>query len=235
MADADHLRRLAYLMLAPSLGRRRRFDLASAAAETAVNAADQVAALVREVLRASAGRTGLVLLERGEANRELAALPPAARISYVLEHAEGLSTETVGKVLRRAEVTDPETALALAAKSPLDPAVLERVQIPQHAGPRAAVVAASVVIAIAAGVAVPLVAVGGHDKATDTGVSRPLPPVTAPAPAPPPPADPRTTAQLGSLLGKIDQRLLGDTDAADRKRLEALRDAVAAKLAQLSR
>jgi hypothetical protein len=238
MAEADHLRRLAYLMLAPSLGRRRRLDLADAAGTLARDAPDPTAALVGEVLRSTAGRTGLVLFERhGMANRQLAALPPAARVAYVLNRVEGLPVEETVDVLRAAGVSDPETALALSAKSPLDPAVAARVELPAHGGPRAAQLVAVAAAALAVGVAVPVVAVTttGHEHATDTGVWRPLGSPTTPAPRAQPATPSGMAAVLGSLLAKIDARMKNDTDPVDRQKLQTLREAVAAKLAQLPR
>jgi hypothetical protein len=239
MADADHLRRLAYLMLAPSLGRRRRLEFANAAATAAQEAADPVARLVTHVLHATAGRTGMALFARSDGvDRELGALPPAARIAYVLEHLQGLTAEQASGVLRAAGVTDPETAIALAAKSALDPALLAGVQVPASAGGRPSRRIAAAAAAVAVGIVVPVVAhnTGGHDHATDTGVSRPLGGGSATTPpAVRTPASPDMTAELGALLAKIDQRLKGDTEPADREKLKTLRDAVAAKLAQLSR
>ncbi len=135
-------------------------------------------------------------------------------------------------------MTDPETAIALAAKSALDPALLNGVQVPGTAGGRPSRRIAAAAAAVAVGIMVPVVAhnTGDHDHATDTGVSRPLSGGSATTPpAARAAASPEMTAELGALLAKIDQRLKGDTDPADRKKLSTLRDAVAAKLAQLSR
>jgi hypothetical protein len=238
MADAEHLRRLGYLMLAPSLGRRRRLDLANAAATAAREAPDPVARLVTNVLHATAGRTGMALFARGDGvDRELGALPPAARIAFVLERVQGLTAEQASGVLRAAGVNDPETAIALAGKSPLDPALLTGIQVPVAGGRPSRRIAAAAA-AVAVGVVVPVVAhnTGGHDHATDTGVSRPLGGASpTPAPAVRAAASPGMAGELRALLAKIDQRLKGDTDAADRKKLQSMRDAVAARLAELSR
>ncbi|HWE14416.1 MAG TPA: hypothetical protein VG365_12925, partial [Solirubrobacteraceae bacterium] len=158
MADADHLRRLAYLMLAPSLGRSRRADLANVAAASAREAADPVTVLVRHVLHATAGRTGLAVFARaGQTDRELGALPPAARIAHVLQAVEHLTAEQAASVLRACGVGDPETAIALAAKSPLKAADLAGVQVPARAtGPSRRIAAAAAAVAV--GVIVPVVA-----------------------------------------------------------------------------
>jgi hypothetical protein len=241
MADADHLRRLAYLMLAPSLGRRRRLDLASDAAGAAREAGDPVARLVTHVLHATAGRTGMVLFARSDGvDRELGALPPAARIAYVLEHVQGLTAQQASDVLRAAGVTDPETAIALAGKSPLEPVLLAGIQVRDPSRGRGSRRIAAAAAVVATGVVVPVVALnsGGHDHATDTGVSRPLggsPAPTTPAAPAAAAASPNMAAELRTLLTKIDSRLKSSVDPTDRKKLQQLREAVAARLAQLPR
>jgi hypothetical protein len=155
-------------------------------------------------------------------------------VAYVLNRVEGMPVEGTTELLRAAGVSDPETAIALAAKSPLEPDVAARLEVPAHGGPRASYVIAGAAVALAIGVAVPVVAVStnGHDKATDTGVSRPLSGPTTPAATPQGGNSAAMSHELSSLLAKIDQRLKIDGDPADREKLQTLRDAVAEKLAQ---
>jgi hypothetical protein len=241
--DAERLRRLAWLMLAPSLGSHRRLRSATAAANAAAGAADPMQTLVAQVLRAAGGRTGWIGNGRGnEAARELAALPPAARIAYVLVHGEGLTGDRTAQILRSAGVADPDTAIALADKSGLAPEALANMQLPPDRRPATRRVIITAAVAAVLGIAAPVIAVttggsSGSDRPADTSNSHPLDTSGrgAPARSTPPSATPASVwYELTQLLERLDARLATDHDPADRKRLETLRDAVAARLAKLS-
>lgn len=244
--NREALRRFAYLMLAPSLGRRRRATLAEAALNAALARASEPnavrTALVAEVLRASGGRTGipaLVHLPRpsrqvghpvGETEHHLGAMIPAARAAYLLTHLEGQSAAEVRTVLRGAGIADPDTALSLALKCPLEPALVAAVQppAPRRVAPRLVAVGVGVVVL---GVAAPVIAVtagGDGSPAQPAGNERPAVPAAGPAD--------ETSQKLARLLGRLDQRLADhDGSKADRAQLRQLRDAVAAQLDQLNR
>gem|GEM_PF-4843257 len=255
MADAEDLRRLAHLMLAPIPGRRRRVALASAAADRAAGAADPVAALVADVLQ-TGGRRGLALLghprlagREGAVRRELAALDPAARAAWLLANLGHRTPEEISEILRSAGVFDPETSLSLADRSPLDPATVRAMSIPERPRPlnrRRLVIAA--IAAAALGVTAPMIAMaagsGSHPR--EGGLSRPLhdggPPAATPSGAAQPGAAQPGVAphsvvyDLAQLLVRLDDRLRRNQDPpAARQKLQALRDAVAARLAELTR
>ncbi|MGQ0845702.1 MAG: hypothetical protein ACT4QF_16395 [Sporichthyaceae bacterium] len=254
--NRDRLRRFAFLMLAPSLGRRRRATLAQTAVDAAFVAAAEPnvvrTAVIVEVLRASGGRTGLPRLVRvprpshqvghpiGETEHHLGALIPAARAAYLLTHLEGVSAEETRSILRAAGVSDPETALSLALKCPLEPSVLASVDPP---GPRKIaprLVAAGVGIVVL-GVAAPVIAVttGGGDDSPAEPASNSTPVVpepAAPAVAPATATSAQTAQKLAVLLGRLEQRLADhEGSKTDKKRLKQLRDAMAAQLDQLNK
>jgi hypothetical protein len=258
MADAERLRRLAYLMLAPGLGRRRRVTLATAAAERAEQAADPIAALVAEVLHTAGGRVGLAAFGHGlrrnaagaEATRELAGLYPAARVAYVLAHLARRSAAHTADILRAAGVADPETAVEVAEKAQINAADLARIEVPDTAGPAVSRLVVGGVVAGALAIAAPVIAVtthgGSHPTDTahpvDSSLARPLdkslvPPAGKPhSPAKPPAtATPDTAHQLKALLAQLDRKLATDHDKAHRDVLVALRAAVAERLAKLPR
>jgi hypothetical protein len=182
--DAESLRRLAYLMLAPSLGRRRRAGLATAAAAAAADAAEPTTALVAEVLHTAGTRTGLAVFgqrSRGgpraaEAARGLGALYPAARVAYVLARLEQCNAEQTAEILRSAGVADPETAIVLAEQAPLDPAGVRLIEIPGRGAGVSRLVVGGVAAAVL-GIAAPVIAVttggGSHPAARPRRSSRP--------------------------------------------------------------
>lgn len=248
-AERERLRRFAFLMLAPALGRRRRAGLASDAVDAALAKAsgpeDVRVALVGEVLRVGNGRTGIPTLVRlprpsrqvghpvGETEHHLGALIPAARGAYLLTHLDGLGAAQTRAVLRAAGVADPDTALSLALKSPLEPGLVAAVHppAPRRVAPR---LVAAGVGAVVLGVAAPVIAVttgGGNDSpAEPASVTRPVGPTEAEAAA----AE-QTAQQLARLLGRLEERLADHQGtAADRKKLRDLRDAMAAQLNQLN-
>lgn len=247
-AERERLRRFAFLVLAPGLGRRRRAGLAYGAVDAALAKArgpeDVRVALVGEVLRVGNSRTGLPTLIRvprpsrqvghpvGETEHHLGALIPAARAAYLLTHLDGLGPAQTRAVLRAAGVADPDTALSLALKSPLEPGLVAAVHppAPHRVAPR--LVAAGVGVVVL-GVAAPVIAVttGGNDSpAEPASVTRPVGPTKEEA------AAAEATAQkLARLLGRLEERLADHKGtAADKKKLRALRDAMAAQLKQLN-
>jgi hypothetical protein len=252
-ADSERLRRLAYLMLAPALGRRRRAALAQDALGAALSQQSDLdavrTAVVIQVLRAGNGRTGIPALIRlprpsrqvghpvGETEHHLGEMVPAARAAYLLQHLEGLSEDSTRDVLRAAGVADPETALSLARKCPLEPALLAEVQPPKPGKVAPRLVAVGVGVAVL-GVAAPVIAVttgGGDDSpSTPTGVVQ-QPTETAPDAATVA-ATEETRLKLARLLGRLEQRLTDHQGSkADKAKLQMLRDAMAAQLEQLNK
>ncbi|MGQ0466208.1 MAG: hypothetical protein ACT4QG_12895 [Sporichthyaceae bacterium] len=247
--ERDRLRRFAYLLLAPSLGRRRRAGLAYAAVDKALAGSSEPAAvriaLAAEVLRAGSGRTGIPVLARlprpsrqvghpvGESEYHLGALIPAARAAYLLVHLEGLDTAETRAVLRAAGVADPETALALAAKCPLDPHLVAEVSapVPVRVAPR--MLAAGVGAAVL-GIAAPVIAVtaaGGDDApAQPTSVERPALRVKDPLIA-----LEASAQKVARKLGRLDQQVASYRgSAAGEKKLRTQHAATAKRLKALN-
>jgi len=131
-ADARaRLQNLAYTILSPSLGRRRRTLIAHVAVDGAFSAGDVVPGATYPVLRErvvrrtlATGRRRAVLATRAagrprpapSAEPELAWLLPAARAAYALRHLEGLDRNETYAVLASAGVGDPATATTLAER-----------------------------------------------------------------------------------------------------------------------
>lgn len=128
-ADARaRLQRLAYTILSPSLGRRRRTLIADAAVDRAISAGDMPGAtypdlrecVVRRML--ATGRRRTVLATRAvcrprpgaATDPQLVWMLPAARAAYALRHMEGLDRAETHKLLAAAGVGDPATATTLA-------------------------------------------------------------------------------------------------------------------------
>lgn len=247
--DPNHMHRLAYLMLAPTLGRRRRAKLADQAVHRAAAAPDPLAALVTEVLH-NGGRTGMTLLvtvprplrpEAGDVDRELGALMPAARVACVLQRVADVDAARTAELLRAAGVTDPETALMCVENGAPDAEALRAVAVPVVGPARARLVVAGVAVVVL-GVAAPVIAVsvsGDHSgrQIPDRPVSdqqagliprhQKHPASVAPTPAP----TSSVAYQLGLLLNRLDERLKQTPDdSADLAKLRALREAVAAQL-----
>lgn len=251
--ERERLRRVAFLMLAPGLGRRRRATLAGAAVDIALARAGEPnairTALVVEVLRVGGGRTGLPTLIRlprpsgqvghpvGETEHHLGTLIPAARAAYLLTHLEGLSAAETRTVLRAAGISDPETALSLALKCPLKPGVVASVQppTPRRVAPRLVAVGVGVVVL---GVAAPVIAVttgGGGDAPAPAGVQNPVGTSTPAEATAAEKQAAKTTQDLARVLGRLEQRVADHKGTKAQKReLQALRDAVAAQLEQLN-
>jgi hypothetical protein len=248
--DPNHMHRLAYLMLAPSLGRRRRAKLADQAVHRAAAAADPLAALVTEVLH-NGGRTGITLLvsiprplrpESGDVDRELGALMPAARVACVLQRVAGVDAAHTAELLRAAGVADADAALTSVANGAPDADALRAVVVPVS-GPGGARLVAAGVVVVVLGVAAPVIAVsvsGDHsgrqlpDRPVSDQQAKVAPtqhhkhrasPTPMPAPTNP------VAYQLSQLLDRLDERLAKTPqDSPDLDKLRALRDAVAAQL-----
>jgi hypothetical protein len=244
------MHRLAYLMLAPTLGRRRRAKLADQAVHRAATAADPLAALVTEVLH-NGGRTGITLLvsvprplaaEAGDVDRELGALMPAARVACVLQRVAGVDAAHTAELLRTAGVADPDIALAAVENGAPSAEALRAVEVPIAGPNRARLVAAGAAVVVL-GVAAPVIAVSvssDHSgrQIPDRPVSDQRAKVTptkqhkhkAAPTATPTPTNP-VAYQLSQLLARLNERLaITPKDSPDIDKLRALRDAVAAQL-----
>ncbi|HEY3603484.1 MAG TPA: hypothetical protein VGL04_02340 [Sporichthyaceae bacterium] len=234
--DSNHMHRLAYLMLAPTLGRRRRTKLAEAAVHRAATAADPLAALVTEVLH-NGGGTGMTLLvtkpnpsrAAGDLDRELGALMPAARVACVLQRVADVDAERTKELLRGAGVADPETALLSVENGAPDTAALLAVAIPTVGPTRGRWVAAGVA-AVVLGVAAPVIAVGVGGNHTGPISDRPVSDQHAATATPSPAPTDGVVFQLGQLLTRLNERVKQTPDDA---KLLALRDAVKAQLKAL--
>lgn len=178
--DADvllSLRRLAYTILPPGLGRRQRARLADALARQALTlGATHTTArahLIREVLHA--GRRGawvpapLARLgnpstpESRATDRALAAMVPAVRAAFALLHLEKQTPAQTVALLDLAGVQDASTCVTIAERTPLDVEALRALVVPaptKAVSPRfVGAVAAGLVVAVAA----PVIAVGALD------------------------------------------------------------------------
>lgn len=140
-ADARaRLQRLAYTILSPSLGRRRRTLIADVAVDRAINDGEAPGAtypdlrerVVRQVL--TTGRRRTVLATRtgcrprppATARPDPTWLVPAARVAYALRHLEGLDRAETHRLLAAAGVGDPATATRLAERIRTDAAADRR-------------------------------------------------------------------------------------------------------------
>jgi len=134
-ADARaRLQNLAYTILSPSLGRRRRALIAHVAVDRALSSGGSAPGAPYPVLRErvvrrtlATGRRRAVLATRAAGRSrpgatapsartepELAWLLPAARAAYALRHLEGLDRNETLEVLASAGVGDPASAATLA-------------------------------------------------------------------------------------------------------------------------
>jgi hypothetical protein len=118
-ADARaRLQNLAYTILSPSLGRRRRTLIAHVAVDDVINSGEfpSYPALRERVVRRTlvTGRRRAVLATRATGRPGLERLLPAARAAYALRHLEGLDRNETHAVLASAGVGDPATATTLA-------------------------------------------------------------------------------------------------------------------------
>jgi len=171
------MRRLAYTVLPPSMGRRRRARLADSLARQALHLGETRltarAHLIREVLHA--GRNGgwipgsVAQLgdrstpESRATEKALGAMVPAARAAFALLHLENLTPAQACALLDVAGVHDPATVVSIAERNPLDPEAMRALVVPAPA----AAVSPRVIAGVAAGlvllVAAPVVAVTAFD------------------------------------------------------------------------
>lgn len=185
------LRRLAYTILPPGLGRRRRAKLADALARHALTlGATHTTArahLVREVLLA--GRRGgwvpPVLARLGETStpesrateKVLAAMMPAVRAAFALLHLEQQSPAQAVALLELAGVHDASTSVTLAERTPLDAEALRSLVVPAPTGAVPPRLVAGVAVGLVAAVAAPVIAVtvfDGEERKTPAPVSNAL-------------------------------------------------------------
>lgn len=263
------LRRLAFTMLPPSMSRRRRARLADTVARDALRgSADHEAARTAVVHAAlHAGRGGLPIpglptlggaagpMARAT-ERALAAMVPATRAAFALLHLEYLSAAKVTAVLADAGVHDPQTAVTLAKRTPLEPSALRSLVVPvPSAATRPQLRAAGVgvlVVAVAAPVLAaaafgqddnpaPVATVVTVDAERDAAVrSAEMALREARAREASQSATAAATADADRSLARIQRRLDSALDRPgatrkETKRLKALRSAVKAERARLKR
>lgn len=270
----DDLRRLAFTILSPSMARSRRARLADTLARTAVEVTrDRPAArqhLVSAALHVGPTRLGLPR-RRGTGvdspaqavERSLAAMAPAARAAFALLHLENLSTGQAEELLTAAGVPDPQTAVSLAERTPLDPAAIRALTVPAPAGAARTRIVAAGAIVVVVGLAAPvLAATAGGGESEDApqapatvpniGPEQAAEPAPAPAKAPdekpateqaeqpaPQQAEQQATQQadverdITRILRRLDDELARPDLAADE--LARLRTLRAAVLAEQAR
>jgi hypothetical protein len=171
------LRRLAYTVLPPTMGRRHRARLADTLARQALDLGEtRLTArvhLIREVLHAGqkGGWIPAPLARLGETSTAasratedaLGAMVPASRAAFALMHLENLSPAQTTALLDLAGVQDAATSVAIAERNTLDPEDMRALVVPV---PTAAV-SARLVGVVASGlvlvVAAPVVAVTAFD------------------------------------------------------------------------
>lgn len=172
------LRRLAFTALPPTISRRRRARLADGLARMALKEAhghhgNARAQVIRDVLHAGPGGgwlpSGLVrIVDGGPAaarrlEHSLAGMVPASRAAFALMHLENLPAERVQGLLSKAGVADPATAVAIATRTPLDPATLRSMVVPVATSSASPRLVGAVAIGIVVAVAAPVIAVSAFD------------------------------------------------------------------------
>lgn len=241
--DADHerLRHLAYVVLSPALGSRRRAQLADELAQGALaeergydSARDR---LVQRALHSGHRPPRLTLPSSGgttssATERALAAMMPAARAAYVLIRLEDVSSERTEALLRAAGVHDPTTAVGVAERSGLPAADVRALTVPDLAvrsrGRLVAVGAVVLVVAVAAAV-IAVTASGNNDPAAPVSVETPADPAALVKAA-------KLDKDLARILRRLDQELARkDSDPDEIIRLRTLRKAVIAEQDRLRR
>ncbi len=135
------LQQLAYTILSPRLGRRRRTLIAHVAVDRAISSGEVLnregmtgaaypvlrERVVRRTLSAGRRRSALSSRVAGRsrpvatAEPDLAWLLPAARAAYALRHLEGLNRVETHALLAAAGVGDPATATTLAERMTSSP------------------------------------------------------------------------------------------------------------------
>lgn len=232
------LLRLAYVILSPSLGRRRRARIAEATLRKSLDEqgrrgtggriptarlnpaelAEVRLRLVQRVLFLGRGwrtipgpaggwrpATGAKGAGTRDAERQLAALVPAARAAYALRLLERLSIDQTCALLRTVGVRDPETVTALADKATLDEQQIRALEIPLGRPVRRRLVLAGVAVAVI-GVGAPVIAA----QASGSGASQTTPRVapaahTTQVDAPAPPTQRKTSADTPSAAEQQDE------------------------------
>jgi hypothetical protein len=247
-ADLERLRHLAYVVLAPALGRARRARIADELARANLgDGASYPAArdrLLHDVLHVSPRPSGVNALttrmSRGvsesPAESALAAMTPATRAAYVLTRLESVPIARAEALLRQAGVADPRTAVAMAGNADLTPDDVRAVVVPVPTGSRRPKIIAAAAAVLVVGVAAPVIAVtasGGDDT------PEPVSNQTPTQPAEPDKAAIAKAVQLDRDLTRILERLneelaRPDQDKAEIKRLKTLRAAVIAQQKQLA-
>ena len=171
------LRRLAYTVLPPGLGRRHRARLADSLARQALTlGATHTTArahLIREVLHA--GRRGAwvpsVLARLGERStpasrateKALAAMVPAARAAFALLHLEKQTPAQAVALLELAGVHDASTSVTIAERTPLDVEALRSLVVPVPTAAASPRLVAGVAVGVVLAVAAPVIAVAAFD------------------------------------------------------------------------
>lgn len=248
-ADVERLRHLAYVVLAPALGRPRRARIADELARrhladgaTFAGARDR---LISEVLHVGTRPSGLSALGHRAQGRgaespaeiALAAMTPATRAAYALTRLENVPAARAEALLRQAGVADPRTALAMAGRADLAPEDVRALTAPIPTGSRRPRIIAAAAAVLVVGVAAPVIAVtaGGGSGDTPAPVSNETPTQGAQ----PPDADAIAKAvqldrDLRRILDRLDDELARqDQDKAEIKRLRTLRAAVIAEQKRL--
>ena len=185
------LRRLAYTILPPGLGRRHRARLADSLARQALTlGATHTTArahLIREVLLAGrrAGWMPSVLARLGETStpesrateKALAAMMPAVRAAFALLHLEKQSPAQAVALLELAGVHDASTSVTIAERTPLDVEALRSLVVPVPTGAVPPRLVAGVAVGLVLAVAAPVIAVtafDGEERKTPVQVSNAL-------------------------------------------------------------
>lgn len=242
-ADLERLRHLAYVVLAPALGRPRRARIADELARRNLadgasfpNARDRLIAQVLHVGTRPSGLSALGARAKGPggdspAETALGAMTPATRAAYALTRLEGVPAARAEALLRQAGVADARTALAMAGRADLTPEDVRGLVVPVSTASRRPRIIAAAAAVLVVGVAAPVIAVttGGSSNDTPEPVSNETGSNSAPAQ---PDADAIAKAvqldrDLRRILIRLDEELArDDQNKAEIQRLRTLRAAV---------
>ena len=171
------MRRLAYTVLPPTMGRRHRARLADTLARQALDLGETRltarAHLIREVLHA--GRNGgwvpAPLARLGETStaasrateKALGAMVPAARAAFALLHLENLTPAQATALLDLAGVKDAATSVAIAERNPLDPEAMRALVVPVPTAALSPRLVGGLAVGLVLVVAAPVIAVTAFD------------------------------------------------------------------------
>lgn len=171
--DLMPMRRLAYTVLPPTMGRRRRARMADSLARQALDLGDTRltarAHLIREVLHA--GRSGswvpAPVARLGETStaasrateKALGAMVPASRAAFALLHLENLNPAQATALLDLAGVQDASTAVSIAERIPLDPEAVRALVVPVPTAAVSPRLVAGVAVGLVLAIAAPVIAV----------------------------------------------------------------------------